>query len=285
MAEDDCNYYCIHCLQPSASLYRILGSKDVIKLSPCLNCLSPAVDPYCERESLLVVLDLVLLRTTAYRHVLWNRGSLLAQVEQQKHQRSSSIEEARNNVLYDNIPRFLLTACLLRAHIGMVSTQDRVDTEHTWEAAAGFVQLTLISVVGYAVQIGSIRVLMNFLGNKQRNILNVLVLAVLLPAVAAQIVTALALLWENSDTVRAVGSLLALIHQCMAVLTVSEISLRQQSRQVLLLMTVLVFSLSILLRALAMLALGEVVAADSIVPCPGLGVIHAYTFGGLLCFG
>jgi len=285
MAEDDCNYFCVHCLQPSASLYRILG-KDVIKLSPCSNCLSPAVDPYCEREWLLVVLDLVLLRTTAYRHVLWNRGSLLAQVEQQKHQRnSSSIEAVRHNVLYDNIPRFLLTACLLRAHIGMVSTQDRVDAEHTWEAAAGFVQLTLISVTGYAVQIGSIMLLLNFPGNKQRSMLNVLVLAVLLPAVAAQIVTALALLWENSDTVRAVGSLLALIHQWMAVLTVSEISIQQQNRQVLLLITGLVFALSILLRALVMMVLGKSVAADSIVPCPGLGVRHAYTFGGFLCFG
>jgi hypothetical protein len=67
-------YRCIHCLTPSASLYRQY-SASVIKLSDCERC-KENVDSYCEKEWLLVLLDIVLLRRDAYRHVLFNRLDL-----------------------------------------------------------------------------------------------------------------------------------------------------------------------------------------------------------------
>lgn len=72
-------FRCIHCLAPNPHLYRYLvpdgrgrrGGVSDVKLSACTRC-RRVVDPYCEREPLLVALDLALLRRDAYRHALWN---------------------------------------------------------------------------------------------------------------------------------------------------------------------------------------------------------------------
>jgi len=302
-------YYCVHCLQSCPSLYRTLGKGDsVIKLSPCESCGKPAVDPYCEREWLLVILDLVLLRQAAYRHVLWNRGRLLAlqpapsaptlpRASIAKTTTCTSISSSsssNNNALYDHTPRSLLTAALLRAHIGMVSTQDRVDADHTPSAAWEFLQLATISVVGYSAQIATTAVLVNYLtawiGQPQQeqrqnrsHLWNVAALSVLLPT-AGQIVTAFALLWENSHAVLSVGSLLLLVHQWMALFTLTEVFIIQQqktrkSRYIWLAQsctTTLLLLLSLLVRGVGMILVGKVVAAaaGATTPCPGLGWKH-----------
>jgi hypothetical protein len=70
-------YRCIQCLEPAASLYRTYTRESTIKLSQCESAVcgngTNNVDPYCEREWLLVVIDIVLLRDQAYRHVIFNR--------------------------------------------------------------------------------------------------------------------------------------------------------------------------------------------------------------------
>jgi hypothetical protein len=65
------HHVCVHCGFPTVSLYRILSGSN-IKLMECSNC-HEDVDPYIEREMLLVVIDWVLLRRPAYRHVIFNR--------------------------------------------------------------------------------------------------------------------------------------------------------------------------------------------------------------------
>ena len=323
-------YHCVGCLHPCASLYRTLGRGNVIKLSPCVNCKSQAVDPYCEREWLLVVLDLVLLRQAAYRHVLWNRGQLLATMdaaatappgetlavkgplEKDHHTTNFTIQKLfqvaflttpstniNNNALYRHIPRFLWTASLLRAHIGMVSTQDRVAPEHTWQAATGFVQLAVVSVMGYILQIAALVLLMGHISSadngttsstssssksnnnnirrrKPLDLICVLALAVLLPSMGNQTVTALSLLWENSSTVRMLGTVL---HQCMSVWTVLQVQLHRKSsiRAVSVMAgAVLFLLLSLFLRALTMMTL------QASAPCPGLGWERDH--GRILCF-
>jgi Arv1-like family len=77
-------YRCVYCLSPATALWYRSGeggsssgvatttsssSTSNIKLKPCAAC-HQNVDPYIEREWLLVVLDLILLRLPAYRHVM-----------------------------------------------------------------------------------------------------------------------------------------------------------------------------------------------------------------------
>ncbi len=70
------SYTCITCLCPSPLLYKQYSSAKNIKLETCSKC-SHDVDPYIERELLLVLMDMILLRRTAYRHFFFNRSHAL----------------------------------------------------------------------------------------------------------------------------------------------------------------------------------------------------------------
>lgn len=66
------SYVCIYCGSPCDALYRQLTtSLSSIKAMHCEHC-QRIVDPYIEREWLLVVIDCILLRPEAYRHILYN---------------------------------------------------------------------------------------------------------------------------------------------------------------------------------------------------------------------
>jgi succinate dehydrogenase/fumarate reductase cytochrome b subunit len=201
-------YRCIHCLTPCDSLYRKYGSS-TIKLSQCSNC-QRDVDPYCEREWLLVVLDCILLREEAYRHVLFHR-----RVE-----------------LDDYLQSLLLLASVLRA-------------KFVWEACHrqttavfhyfGFLQRVLESGLLLLLTVGILYGLL-FLQSKgtkaakdgynaaisSSTLVKLVYLAVLLPTVVCHAATLGVQIWETSDTVRQLGSLLALMYQWMGLVTVSN---------------------------------------------------------------
>lgn len=62
---------CVHCgAGPYGTIFRRYGAQ-TIKLLPCTRC-HLDIDPYFEREELLVALDLLLFRNEAYIHVLAN---------------------------------------------------------------------------------------------------------------------------------------------------------------------------------------------------------------------
>ncbi|XP_050512210.1 protein ARV1 [Diabrotica virgifera virgifera] len=63
-------YFCINCGNEVKSLYREY-SKTVLKLTECDNCKNIA-DKYVEYDTVIVVIDLLLLRIMAYRHILLN---------------------------------------------------------------------------------------------------------------------------------------------------------------------------------------------------------------------
>uniref|UniRef100_A0A7S3QJN8 Protein ARV n=1 Tax=Chaetoceros debilis TaxID=122233 RepID=A0A7S3QJN8_9STRA len=65
------HYACVACLHPNESLYKQYSSAKNIKLTSCPSC-GRDVDPYIERELLLVVMDMMLLRISAYRHFFFN---------------------------------------------------------------------------------------------------------------------------------------------------------------------------------------------------------------------
>ncbi|XP_056632988.1 protein ARV1 isoform X1 [Diorhabda sublineata] len=64
------NKYCINCGNTVKSLYKEYSST-VLKLTECDNCKNIA-DKYVEYDAVIVIIDLILLQMTAYRHVLLN---------------------------------------------------------------------------------------------------------------------------------------------------------------------------------------------------------------------
>ena len=69
-------YACISCLYPTNTLYRQYSTKYNIKLHTCQQCFKD-VDTYIEHELLLVIMDIVLFRKFAYRHLLFNRSLMM----------------------------------------------------------------------------------------------------------------------------------------------------------------------------------------------------------------
>ncbi|KAL7474797.1 hypothetical protein ACHAW6_000752 [Cyclotella cf. meneghiniana] len=65
-------YICTNCSRPTSSLYKVYSSPGSIQLTTCQACLHD-IDPYIEREWLLVAMDCVLHRPEALRHVMYNR--------------------------------------------------------------------------------------------------------------------------------------------------------------------------------------------------------------------
>ncbi|EJD42538.1 Arv1-domain-containing protein [Auricularia subglabra TFB-10046 SS5] len=65
---------CITCATYMQYLYTVYDSAENLRLEVCPSCRTFA-DPYVEHEGLIVLLDLMLLKIGAYRHLLFNRGS------------------------------------------------------------------------------------------------------------------------------------------------------------------------------------------------------------------
>jgi len=82
MSKDDTTtlFHCVQCMMPSSSLYKYYSFSSV-KLTRCSYCAND-VDFYVERESILIFIDLFLLRKSAYRHVLLNYQNHSNQGEQ-----------------------------------------------------------------------------------------------------------------------------------------------------------------------------------------------------------
>ncbi|WVQ77766.1 hypothetical protein IAR50_007456 [Cryptococcus sp. DSM 104548] len=66
---------CTHCACPTDSLYTVYNSPQNIRLTVCPRC-NQFADPLIEHPSLLLFLDLVLLKPRVFLHLLFNRGSV-----------------------------------------------------------------------------------------------------------------------------------------------------------------------------------------------------------------
>ena len=63
---------CVECGKPAQALYKVF-SENNIRLSLCQAC-GCVADKYVEYEMALIVIDLVLLKRQAYRHLMYNSG-------------------------------------------------------------------------------------------------------------------------------------------------------------------------------------------------------------------
>jgi hypothetical protein len=138
------SYRCVHCTTPCDVLYRqLLRSSHSIKLTTCANC-GQTVDPYIEREVLLIVLDCILLRIQAYRHVLYNRILLHddggvdenAGIHKEQHKSNSSASSLLEQFSSKRVIQFLLAWCLLDAYLTWETLIDQNSNHTTTNLAA-----------------------------------------------------------------------------------------------------------------------------------------------------
>lgn len=188
---------CIHCLAPSPRLYRQLNSS-TFKLSDCTSC-GEHVDHYCEREVLLVLLDIVLLRQAAYRHVFWNR--------------------IRVPVRRIRMAQICLASCVLRAHVSMTIADefDYENNENLSEYLTSCTKLTIRNILQIAFLVVSTCLLFRKLlstdqcrsttGNS-RHLLQHTILAWVLPS-CFYTLTLFMHIWEETVRHRKVGYLIS----------------------------------------------------------------------------
>ncbi|KAF9004114.1 hypothetical protein BDZ89DRAFT_1080732 [Hymenopellis radicata] len=73
---------CTTCTRHVPYLYTVYESAYNLRLEQCPSC-SAFADPYVEHDSLLLLIDLILLKRGVYRHLLYNRGSEPRRIGQQ----------------------------------------------------------------------------------------------------------------------------------------------------------------------------------------------------------
>ncbi|KAJ9477650.1 hypothetical protein PHBOTO_001199 [Pseudozyma hubeiensis] len=131
---------CIHCATPIESLYMRYG-KDHIVLSPCTSsiCSSPSnstsstssaagsqspvvlADEYLEHDLPIVIIDLILAKPQAYRHLLFNRSTIFTPTSNDalKDDKKENKEFAARNSWGDvaTLLKRLVALCLVDAYI------------------------------------------------------------------------------------------------------------------------------------------------------------------------
>ena len=239
-------YACVRCLHPSPTLYRRYSSPNAVRLTRCASC-GRDVDPYVEKEALLVVIDLVLRRPEAYRHVLFNSGGSGTDPPTGIFSR----ERAKSNEGYgrrrdpnpssgaalSRCAKVWVAAALLDVYLkyeagryesfasssslpplfppfpatlAMIISVSLLD--HAALLVGTFLAFSLVLPMGGLSRVAAAGVPISLLE---------LAGAILLPCLFRSVV-ALVQIWENSNTVRALGSLLILSFQYTAVRCVME---------------------------------------------------------------
>jgi hypothetical protein len=241
-------YQCIYCATPCDALYRVYGvsATQTIKLSRCTHC-QRDVDPYCERELMLVILDCLLFREEAYRHFLFHRY------------RDLQLNTRESKIL------LLLASSCLRAYVISVAEHGDLE-ENVARWLIYFLHQTILSGIVYFLQwqciFGCILTLAK--GNNEfspllasyregatNELFTQIDLSLLLPT-ACHVATIFVQIWEDSDTVRLMGSCLILAYQWFALNTIVRGRLGVSSSCSKTVMVTIVFVLSLLVRDVAL---------------------------------
>lgn len=200
-------YVCVHCSTPCAALYRRLSvSLSSIKAMTCVNC-QKLVDPYIEQELLLVAIDCILLREEAYRHVLYN------------------IDELKEFPVR-TLVQLLLGWSILDGYLKWETiTSDEGDSPHSdgslvqQDKMFQIAALLITSTCGFLFQ-WHIMQLFQTPQEKSRGNGFKLFWALFMPSTFSA-VTIFVNIWENTKTVRLLGSLLIAYWQGIAVWVVT----------------------------------------------------------------
>jgi hypothetical protein len=217
MAPNLC-FVCVHCATPCSELYRKLSASS-IKTMTCINAeCQQIVDPYIEREWLLVAIDCILLRPEAYRHVLFNATKDFPLFE---------------TVTWGRAIRLTMVSNILPAYFQYESAMFLGSTK-VWEKGifpgATMIPLILASVFKVFLQWSAAYLytsrashctIWNSPTLSAADLGAKLFLSLLLPT-TFHVTTVFVLIWENSQTTRALGSLLVSCWQAMAVFLVAN---------------------------------------------------------------
>lgn len=109
-------YICTNCTRPTPSLYKVYSTPGSIQLTTCKSC-HHDVDLYIEREWLLVIMDCILHRPEAFRHILYNREPFCSLVSSGK---ASDRRVLRyRQILQYSLMTYPLRVCLYIAAFGL----------------------------------------------------------------------------------------------------------------------------------------------------------------------
>eukprot|EP00980_Cylindrotheca_fusiformis_P017405 scaffold5398_cov120-Cylindrotheca_fusiformis.AAC.7 len=199
-------YKCVHCGMPCESLYYQLGaSLSSIKALQCSKC-GESVDPYIEREWLLVVIDCILMRVEAYRHVLFNTDEL----------KSFSLRQ---------LMQLIFAWSMLDAYLKWESHRIEVGEESELLYRTIFViSLIASSFVGILIEWLAVYGWLqqrNKTAERNPSIGYRVLLGLVLPSTFA-VVTIFVMTWENTKTVRLLGSVMTAYWKGLAIYLISE---------------------------------------------------------------
>ena len=245
-------YICTSCTSPTSSLYKVYSTPGSIQLTTCKGC-GNDVDPYIEREWLLIVMDCVLHRPEAFRHALYNRDPFATILCAQDMQKSSRNVETHSRI--DGLRRLLyysLIAALFRTYLWHAATTDEED--RSGQHSAKLLVVLFQSLIGENIMAIATILSASIIGKmtiKRRNnsdsstatscskmktesndvplsfFYSRLYLAVTIPSFV-HIVTIFAIIWENSATVCLLGTLFVLSLQRIGIATVVDERLRRE---------------------------------------------------------
>lgn len=238
----------------------------------CQNC-QRIVDPYIEREWLLVVIDCILLRPEAYRHILYNNKDFSRYIHAQKNKETShqQHDKGNNNVVDTGATSTSRVWSLVQWTLGsscfhaFLKWQTLVHSKQQYEVKDGdgdaislYVILIVTSVLDLAIQWLAVYGFIKLQSSQSKSssitrtdttenkdddnnkkkfpkrrenskvsslspshsVAYQIYLGLLLPT-SFQVVCVLVLLWENSKTTRALGSLLVACWQCLGLSLIS----------------------------------------------------------------
>jgi hypothetical protein len=254
------SYACVHCGSPCASLYyQLSASLSSIKALTCTNC-GELVDPYIEREWLLIVIDCILMRVEAYRHVLFNADEIKA-------------------FSMRHLIQFLFAWSMLDAYLKWETQRmmmaDNSDALHSSIFVLSLLISSFASVLVEWVAIyfflskRNLKKCNNTIDSKNESeaLAYKIYLALLLPSTFS-VITILVMMWENTKTVRLLGSIMTAYWKALAI---STISLDWKAP-----------TIGILARLVtALIFIAVPILPD--IPCIGLELNHLESLGLQLC--
>mmetsp|Transcript_2195 Transcript_2195/g.3492 ORF Transcript_2195/g.3492 Transcript_2195/m.3492 type:complete len:324 (-) Transcript_2195:203-1174(-) len=235
-------FVCIECLAPSPSLYKIHPAGLSVKLTRCSIC-NAVVDPYIERELLLVLMDTMLHRKNAFRHLLFHRRLLDPKYNAAETTIQSLLAQAFCAVVMDAYIKY--DEVLMNDSVGGYGSSDYGGADaNVGSNAHGFnvlPELIAFSCIEYtAMLFGCITAALVYCAclsmcrknayMHQLQFIN-LFLAVNMPAIFLNSIAIFFLIWENTVTIRALSHLLVLSFQRLALQVVLERSLVVEERR------------------------------------------------------
>ena len=252
-------YTCVICLTQSSSLFHYCHSKSdskstksAVKLTRCTNC-QQNVDHYIEHEPLLIAMDLVLLRFPAYRHLFFNRPEFASfcihdesTPDSVNHEHNECNQKRTGNT--KKAFSYVFVSAFLDAYHKFESLQqrhlatsndvttfflDNNEKSNTFDRngkstpALIFIHVLVWSFLEHVLFILgiSLYIFYNHFGTDtllfDKRVISRLFLAVAIPT-SFRFISIFILIWENSDTVRIIGSCFVLLFQFMSIQTIME---------------------------------------------------------------